>query len=71
MNNELRQMGIGVKNISDYDKAIGVIVRRTFRIKTLLEVEPIADEVELFVLELLEVIKKRRNANEETVLQDP
>lgn len=69
INNHLRQIGVGTKHIGDYNNAIALIVRRTFKIKTMRDIDPIADEVELFVLELMQVIE-RRVVGEEKVLQD-
>ena len=69
INNRLRQIGVSTKYVRDYNNAIALIVRRTFKIKTMRDIDPIADEVELFVLELMQVIE-RRVVGEEKVLQD-
>lgn len=67
MNKELLNMGIGIKHLKDYRDAIALLVRRTFGIKTMAEVDKFPEEVEVFVLELLTTIRERRKSGESTV----
>ena len=67
MNRELLGMGVGMKHLKDYRNAIALLVRRTFGIKTMAEVDRFPEEVELFVLEMLTTIKERRKSSEPTI----
>lgn len=63
MNNELRNIGIGVKSLNDYERSIALIVRRTFGISNMNQVDTYAAEVESFVNDILSVIRERKVNN--------
>lgn len=60
INRELLSIGVGTRQLSDYRTAISSIVRRTYGYKSITDIPSDNEEVELFVLELLNSIKERR-----------
>ena len=60
INRELLSIGVGTRQLSDYRKAISSLVRRTYGYKSITDIPSDNEEVELFVLELLNSIKERR-----------
>lgn len=62
MNNELRNCGIGVKHLKDYETSIALIVRRTFGISNMREVDYNNTDIESFVAEIVSIIKSRKES---------
>ena len=60
INRELLSIGVGTRQLNDYRTAISSIVRRTYGYKSITDIPSDNEEVELFVLELLNSIKERR-----------
>ena len=60
VNKELRNSGIGVKHIKDINNALALLVRRTFKLSTMKEVEIVGAEVEIFTLAILNTMIEGR-----------
>lgn len=60
INRELLSIGVGTRQLNDYRTAISSIVRRTYGYKSITDIQSDNEEVELFVLEIINSIKERR-----------
>lgn len=69
MNRELLGSGVATRQLRDYRNAISAIVRRTYGYKSVADIPANNEEVELFVLEIINLIKERRERSAKTLLQ--
>lgn len=67
VNKELINQGVGVKHIKDIDNALALLVRRTFKIENMKEVETVGESVEKFALAMVNVIAEGRKSIGETL----
>lgn len=67
VNKTLISHGIGVKHIRDIDNALSLLVRRTYKLETIKEVEEIGTDVELFALAVAQLITEGRKSIGETL----